>query len=272
MLEAFGDPGSLNTGGKKLAQKESNAAKAHGLQGPPVGTSSGAPGAPPPVPPVVFDPLFFRNQKLLEEKKNAAAAKLAQEEKNAAAAHGLQGLLPGTSSGAPGAIVLPAPPAEFDPFFVQPGCKRTRSGARLAPPDEFDPFFSRATRLRKSFVLANQAAKERVQEHLASHLLLHHLRSPTGLRQVLEAGEQASAGASIPNAKTETTDDQYAYTLSCLPRAETVVFDPRVQLETRLEELSDSIQKHLTVPADSEDLSESMRQAFDDSLAVLLPR
>ena len=35
MLEAPFDPGSLNTCGKKLAQKESNAVKAHGLEGPP---------------------------------------------------------------------------------------------------------------------------------------------------------------------------------------------------------------------------------------------
>jgi hypothetical protein len=61
----------------------------------------------------------------------------------------------------------------------------------------------------------------------------------------------ASASASVPNATTETTEDEYAYTLSCLPRAEAVVFDPRVQLETRLEELSDSVRRYPTGPADS---------------------
>jgi hypothetical protein len=40
------------------------------------------------------------------------------------------------------------------------------------------------------FCWGKQAAKERVPEHLASHLLLRHFRSPTGLSQVLKAGER----------------------------------------------------------------------------------
>jgi hypothetical protein len=90
-------------GGKKLAQKESNAAQAHGLKGPLPGTSSGVPSAPPPPPSLPFDHGLFCN----------GGKKLAKKENNAAQAHGLKAPLTGTSSGAPSAPP-PPPPPPFD--------------------------------------------------------------------------------------------------------------------------------------------------------------
>jgi hypothetical protein len=85
-------------------------------------------------------------------------------------------------------------------------------------------------------------------------------------------GSQAGAGGELSKQTEARADEELSYALRCLPRAEAAKFDPRVQSGMRLEELSDHIRKHPTVPADSDDTSEPMRQAFDDSLAVLLPR
>jgi hypothetical protein len=139
-----------------------------------------------------------------DARREAGGKKLAQKENNAAQAHGLKGPVTGTSSGAPSA---PPPP----------------------PPPPFDDGVETGTRLRGK-----------------------------------TSDSQASASRWVPKATTDTTDDEHAYTLRCLSRAEAVEFDPRVQLEMRLEELSRSVRKHPTVPADSDDLSEPTRQAFDD--------
>jgi hypothetical protein len=169
--------------------------------------------------------LLFLHLWFSRREKNSEA-KLAQEEKNAAAAPGL----PGPPSGAP-----PAPPDGCNPVFVssggidillgQTGCKRTSSGAPSVPPPPPPLPFADGTEP------GTEGRRTR-------------LRGKTG-------DSHGSAGAEIPNAKTEISDDQYANTLSCLPRAETVVFDPRAQVDARLEELSDTIRKHPTVLADS---------------------
>ena len=94
-------------------------------------------------------------------------------------------------------------------------------------------------------------------------------RRRTGTQVKQRADIDSMGGApGIPD--TGVPSDVRCYSLKSM--CVTTSPDPRAQLHHTLQQLSKSIREHPTVPCDRQDFEQPCRDAFDDNVAVILPR